>query len=64
MEPTPENLELTEQAGYGVEVLCASWTPLATSIAEPVAACRQLVSELETVDAETFLASFYRSQQG
>jgi len=63
MDPTLDNLEHEEQAGYGVEVLCASWTPLATAIAEPVKACRELVSELATFDAEAFLASFYRSQQ-
>lgn len=64
MEPTPESLEPEEQAGYGVEVLCASWTPLATAIAKPVDACRELASELATVDVENFLASFYRAQQG
>ncbi len=64
MDPTPDNLELKEQSGYGLEVLCASWTPLATVIVEPAAACRELVAERATVDVETFLASFYRSQQG
>ena len=46
MDPKLDNLEQKEQAGYGLEVLCASWTPLATA------------------DAEAFLASFYRFQQG
>jgi hypothetical protein len=64
MDPTLDNLEQKVQTGYGLEVLCASWTPLATAIAEPAAACRELVAELATVDVETFLASFYRSQQG
>ena len=64
MDPTLDNLEQKEQTGYGLEVLCASWTPLATAIAEPAAACRELVAELATVDVETFLASFYRSHQG
>jgi len=64
MDPTLDNLEQKEQAGYGLEVLCANWTPLATAIAEPAEACRELVAELATVDVETFLASFYRSQQG
>jgi hypothetical protein len=64
MDPKPDNLELEEQAGYGLEVLCASWTPLATVVAEPVEACRELVAELTTVDVEAFLAGFYRSQQG
>jgi len=64
MDPTLDNLEQKEQTGYGLEVLCASWTPLATAIAEPAAACHDLVAGLATVDVETFLASFYRSQQG
>lgn len=63
MDPTLEKPEQTEQEQYDLEVLCASWNPLATAIAEPVAACRELV-ELATSDAESFLASFYRSQQG
>jgi len=64
MDPTLEHLEQKEQAGYGLEVLCASWTPLATDIAEPAAACRELVADLATVYVRAFLASFYRSQQG
>lgn len=53
-----------EQAEYGLEVLCASWNPLASALAEPVEACRELVNELATADVESFLTSFYRSQQG
>ena len=64
MEPTLDKLAQGEQAEYGLEVLCASWNPLAAALAEPVAACRELVAELTTVDVEGFLASFYRSQQG
>lgn len=52
------------QPEYGPEVLCANWNPLAAAIAEPVEACRELVAELATIDAEAFLSSFYRSQQG
>jgi hypothetical protein len=63
MDPTLEKPASTEQEQYGLEVLCASWNPLATVIAEPVAACRELV-EVAASDAEAFLASFYRSQQG
>jgi hypothetical protein len=64
MEPTLDKLTQGEQAEYGLEVLCASWNPLAAALAEPVEACRELVAELTTVDVEGFLASFYRSQQG
>lgn len=53
-----------EQPSYGLEVLCASWNPLAATLTEPVEACRELVAERATVDVESFLASFYRSQQG
>ena len=49
---------------YGLEVLCASWNPLAATLAEPLEACRELVAELAAADVEGFLASFYRSQQG
>jgi cytidine deaminase len=52
------------QPQYGLEVLCASWNPLVTAIAEPVGACREFVAELATIDVEGFLSSFYRSQQG
>lgn len=53
------------QPQYGLEVLCASWNPVVTVITEPVQACREFVAEqLATIDAEGFLSSFYRSQQG
>jgi hypothetical protein len=52
------------QPQYGLEVLCASWNPLVTAIAEPVGACREFVAELAAIDVEGFLSSFYRSQQG
>jgi len=64
MEPTLDNPVEGKPAEYGLEVLCANWNPLAATLAEPVEACGELVTELATVDAEGFLASFYRSQQG
>ena len=64
MEPTIENPQPESGEQYGLEVLCASWNPLVATLAEPVEACRELVAELATVDVESFLASFYRSQQG
>ena len=63
MDSTSEKSAQTEQAEYGLEVLCASWNPLAAAIAEPVEACRELVADAVT-DTESFLASFYKSQQG
>ena len=64
MEPTIEKTAQDVQADYGLEVLCASWNPLVAALAEPVEACRELVAELAVGDVESFLASFYRSQQG
>lgn len=67
MEPTLDNLEPGEQAGYGVEVLCASWTPLETAIAKPAAPAEgggEITSESAAADVEAFLTSFYRFQQG
>ena len=64
MDSTRENPAQDAPAEYGVEVLCASWNPLVAAIAEPVEACRDLVSEIASSDVESFLSSFYRSQQG
>ena len=64
MDPTLEKPAQDTQAEYGLEVLCASWNPLVAALTEPVDACRDLVAELATGDVESFLASFYRSQQG
>lgn len=64
MEPMLDNLLQGEPGKYGLEVLCASWNPLAAALVEPVAACRELIAEVAAADADGFLASFYRSQQG
>lgn len=64
MEPTLDNRAQGEPADYGLEVLCASWNPLAATLTETAEACGELVAELAAVDVEGFLASFYRSQQG
>ena len=64
METDLEKTAQGEPDEYGLEVLCASWNPLAATLAEPLEACRELVADLAAVDVEGFLASFYRSQQG
>jgi len=64
MDPTLEKPAHEPRDEYGLEVLCASWNPLVAALAEPVEACRELVAELAATDADSFLASFYRSQQG
>ena len=46
---------------YGTEVLCASWNPVASAVAEPIRqACREWLADLSGVDAESFLRQFYR----
>ena len=64
METNLDKTAQGEPGEYGLEVLCASWNPLAGTLAEPLEACRELVAELAAADAESFLASFYRSQHG
>jgi hypothetical protein len=64
MDPVLDITAQSKPAEYGLEVLCASWNPLAATLAEPVDACRKLVAEWAAADAEGFLASFYRAQQG
>jgi len=64
MATTLDNPAQDKQAQYGLEVLCASWNPLAAAIPESAPVSRPLVRDLATVDVEGFLASFYRSQQG
>lgn len=64
MGSTREKPVQDPQAAYGLEVLCASWNPLVAAVAEPVEACGELVAEPGTIEAESFLASFYRFQQG
>jgi hypothetical protein len=64
MEPPLDNPPQVEPAEYDLEVLCASWNPLAATLAEPVEASGGLVADLATADVEGFLASFYRFQQG
>jgi hypothetical protein len=64
MEPTLEKPAQDSQAQYSLEVLCASWNPLAATLGEPVEAGRELAAELAAADVDSFLASFYRAQQG
>jgi len=61
MDPTLDKPTQNTEADYGLEVLCASWNPLVAALAEPV---DEYVAEFKAVDVESFLASFYRSQQG
>ena len=49
---------------YDPEVLCASWNPLVAAVVEPLEACREAVADLGAMDADSFLAAFYRFQQG
>lgn len=64
MELTRDELVPSALAGYGLEVLCASWNPLAATMTELAGAGREPVAEHAAADVEGFLAIFYRSQQG
>lgn len=64
MEPTLDKAAQSTPTEYGLEVLCASWNPLAATVTEQVVAVRGLAADQPAVDAEGFLAIFYRSQQG
>jgi hypothetical protein len=64
MEPTLDNPAQGEPAKYGLEVLCASWNPLAATLTESAELGGEVAADLATADVEGFLTSFYRSQQG
>lgn len=64
MEPTLDKPARGEPAEYGLEVLCASWNPLAATLTESGEAGSSLAADAAAADAEGFLTSFYRSQQG
>jgi hypothetical protein len=64
MDPKSD-IEGSDLAGYGTEVLCAGWNPHAITLIEPIAdACGELFADLANADAEGFLNRFYRCQQG
>ena len=49
---------------YGVEVLCASWNPVAVAVAEPVGrAGGELRADLSADDSDAFLRQFYCCQE-
>ena len=64
MDPTLDKAAQSTPAEYGLEVLCASWNPLAATMTEPAATRRELAADLVALDAESFLSIFYRTQQG
>jgi len=48
---------------YGTEVLCASWNPAASAVAEPRAhVVRDGRADLSAGEAESFLNQYYRFQ--
>jgi hypothetical protein len=52
---------------YGIEVLCANWTPMVAMIAEPVARAAELLADAAATDIDTidtFLKRYYQSQRG
>jgi hypothetical protein len=60
-KPKPDDKTLPPE--YGVEVMCASWNPVVAAVAEPIGQARAWLAERSAVDADTFLAQFYRCQQ-
>jgi hypothetical protein len=50
--------------GYGLEVLCANWTPMVAVIVEPVSRACELLVDTAATDVDTFLMRFYQSQRG
>lgn len=49
---------------YGTEVLCASWNPAASAVAETHGhASRERPGDLSAGEAESFLLQFYRCQE-
>lgn len=47
---------------YGTEVLCASWNPGVSALADRVERVRDALSGLAASDAEAFLKRLYQSQ--
>lgn len=54
---------LPELQDYGIEVLCASWNPVASVVVESAdRPCRAFVADLSTLEVDAFLQQFYRCQ--
>ncbi len=53
-----------DYGNYGIEILCANWTPMVAVIAEPVSRACELPVEVAATDIDTFLKRFYDSQRG
>ncbi len=49
---------------YGIEVLCANWTPVVHVIAEPVTRVCEMLADAAASDGDDFLTRFYQSQRG
>ena len=62
--PTLEKPAQGEQADTAWRCCARAGIRWPRRFAEPVEACRELVAEPTAADADGFLASFYRSQQG
>lgn len=61
MDAPNKSAETTRPDDYGSEVMCASWNPVASAVAEPLGqACS--AGDASGVDVEGFLRQFYRFQ--
>lgn len=64
MESTLDKTMQSAPAEYGLEVLCASWNPLAATMTEPAGTRSEVAADPAAFDVESFLSVFYRTQQG
>ncbi|HET7598502.1 MAG TPA: hypothetical protein VFK15_16355 [Burkholderiales bacterium] len=63
MDPTDTCATPLAPEEYGTEVLCASWNPAASAVAEPAMTPYRKPADLAADDAESFLSQYYRNQQ-
>ena len=56
--------DLDRYSDYGLEVLCANWTPIISALGEPVTRVCAVLADAATADVESFLTRFYQSQRG
>ena len=64
MDAQDTELDEFQPQGYGMEVLCSGWNPLAAAVVEPIGQVyRELLADLTVTDIEGFLRQFYRCQR-
>ena len=56
--------DLDRYSGYSLEVLYANWTPMVSTLVEPVMRACAVLADAATTDVDSFLTRFYQSQRG